>query len=320
MEKRILGRSGLNITTLTFGCWQAGGSSWDNTDDEHSLAAMRAGYEAGINFFDTAEGYGEGHSETLVGRFLTEIADPEIYVATKVGEGNMSASKLRHACEASLQRLGREKIDLYQVHWPSGTWGSPLVPIEETMNELVKLKDEGKIGSIGVSNFDAQQIQEASKFCHIDSLQPPYSLFFQPYKENGTLDFCLSHEIGVIPYSPLAQGLLTGKFNLHNRPSDNRSGNQLFKDPTYGLALDAVEELKLMAQKYDATTGNLALAWLLSQPGVTSAIVGSRNAEQISDTSKAASLKIEPNDMNKIAEIAKPVLTSISGSNSNPWK
>ncbi len=320
MQKRTLGRSGLDISILTFGCWQAGGDSWTGTDDNSSVAAMHAGYETGINFFDTAEGYGKGHSEELVGRFLGEINDPNVMVATKVGDDNLAAAKLRAACEKSLRHLKRDKIDLYQIHWPAGTWGSPIVPIEETMGELVKLRDEGKIDAIGVSNFNGEQIEAALQFGRIDSLQPPYSLFFQPYVQNGTLDVCVRHEIGVIPYSPLAQGLLTGKFNAANRPTDNREGSQLFKDPTYGVAIEAVKSLQTIAAKYGATPGNLSLAWLLAQPGVTSPIVGSRNAEQIFDTASAATLQLEAADLDAISQIARPVLDTLSIDKTNPWK
>jgi myo-inositol catabolism protein IolS len=313
MKKRSLGQSGLEVTTLTFGCWQAGGSGWTDTDDSASLTAMRAGYEAGINFFDTAEGYGEGHSEELVGQFLKEVGDERIFVATKVGAGNLAAEKVRQSCEKSLQRLGRDKIDLYQIHWPAGTWGSPI-------QALVELQNEGKIGAIGVSNFNAQQIEEAAQFGRIDSLQPPYSLFFQPYVENGTIAYCEKNSVGVIPYSPLAQGLVTGKFNLDNRPTDNREGNNLFKDPTYGLALEAVEKLKPIAERYNANTGHIALAWLIAQPGVTSPIVGARNAAQISDMAKAADVELSAEDLSAIGQIAGPVLESQPKDKTNPWK
>ncbi len=320
MDKRTLGRSGLNITSLTFGCWQAGGDAWSGTDDDNSIAAMRAGYDQGINFFDTAEGYGRGHSEKLLGRFLREAGDKSVMVATKVGDSNLAASKLREACEQSLRNLQCDKIDLYQIHWPAGTWGSPIVPIEETMGELVKLQEEGKIAAIGVSNFNGQQIEAALQYGRIDSLQPPYSLFFQPYQQNGTLEVCIRHEIGVIPYSPLAQGLLTGKFNRDNRPTDNRSGSQIFQDPVYNLALEAVDKLRPIAEKYGSTTGNLSLAWLLAQPGVTSPIVGARNAEQIADTARAAALHLETADIEAISQIAAPVLSSLSVDKTNPWK
>lgn len=320
MQKRQLGRSGLNVTVLTFGCWQAGGSGWTGTDDDDSLAAMRSGYEVGINFFDTAEGYGNGHSEQLLGRFLRESGDETVLVATKVGDSHLAAAQVRAACEKSLQNLQRERIDLYQIHWPSGTWGSPLVPIEETMSALTELQSEGKIAAIGVSNFNGAQIEEALQFGRIDSLQPPYSLFFQPYVQNGTIEICQKHQIAVLPYSPLAQGLVTGKFNQDNRPTDNRAGTELFKDPTYGLALEAVKKLQPIAQKYGATTGHLALAWLFAQPGVTSPIVGARNAAQISDSARAADLHLDDDDLKAIAELASPVLDSLPANKTNPWK
>jgi len=320
LKTRPLGRSGFDVTLLTFGCWQAGGAEWSDTNDDDSLAAMRAAYEAGITFFDTAEGYGDGHSEELVGRFLNEVGKDSIRVATKVGAGNLAGEKVKSACEKSLKRLGLERMDLYQIHWPAGTWGSPIVPIEETMTALVKLQNEGKIGAIGVSNFNSEQIEEAAKYGRIDSLQPPYSLFFQPYVQNGTVDYCERHGIGVIPYSPLAQGLVSGKFSMDNRPTDNRAGNALFKDPTYGLALEAVESLKTIAAKYEATTLQVALAWLIAQPGVTSPIVGARTPEQIQGAAKAGNLELSAADIEAISALSKPVLDSLPQDRTNPWR
>lgn len=316
---RQLGRSDVHFTVLTFGCWQAGGKQWTDTNDDDSLAAMRAAYESGITSFDTAEAYGGGHSEELLGRFIKEVGRDNLTIATKVGATQLSTENVRKSCEKSLSRLGIERIDLYQIHWPSGQWGGEKVPIEETMDALVGLQKGGKFGALGVSNFDASLIEQAQKVGRIDSLQPPYSLFFQPYVQNGTIDFCLKNEIGVIPYSPLAQGLVTGKFNMENRPTDNRAGNALFKDPTYGIALDATSKLEPIAQKYDANTAQLALAWLIAQPGVTSPIVGARTPEQIRDTARAATLQIEASDLEKIAQIAQPVLDSVPADQTNPW-
>ena len=316
---RTLGDSGLEFSLLTFGCWQAGGAQWTDTNDEDSLQAMRAAYESGITSYDTAEAYGDGHSETLVGRFIGEIGRDNLVIATKVGAGQLAADDVQKSCEKSLQRLGIEQIDLYQIHWPSGTWGGPKVPIEETLNALTELQTQGKIKAVGVSNFDATQIEAALKFGRIESLQPPYSLYFQPYVQNHTIQFCREHNIGVIPYSPLAQGLVTGKFDLDNRPTDNRQGNHLFQDPTYGIALDATAKLEPIAQKYDANTAQLALAWLIAQPGVTSPIVGARNADQIRDTAQAASLTIADDDLKQISAIAQPVLDSLPANKTNPW-
>ncbi len=315
---RKLGRSNLELTVLTFGCWQAGGSQWTDTNDDDSLQAMRAAYECGITAYDTAEAYGDGHSEEIVGRFIKETGRDNLIIATKVG-GALQADQITRSCEQSLQRLGIEQIDLYQLHWPSGTWGGEKTPIAESMSALVKLQEGGKIGAIGVSNFDKALIEEALAHGRIDSLQPPYSLYFAPYVANGTMDFCVQNDIGVIPYSPLAQGLVTGKFNMENRPTDNREGNHLFKDPTYGIALEATDKLKPLAEKYEATTAQLALAWLIAQPGVTSPIVGARNASQIQDTAQAASLQLEAADVDAISQIAQPVLDAVPDEKTNPW-
>lgn len=319
MKTRPLGRSGFDVSVLTFGCWQAGGAQWSDTNDDDSLAAMRAAFEAGITFFDTAEVYGDGHSEEIVGRFLNEIGKDAIRIATKVGADSLAKDKVKPACEDSLKRMGLERVDLYQIHWPSGTWGSPVVPIEDTMTALLELQQEGKIGAIGVSNFSAQLIEEAAKFGRIESLQPPYSLFFQPFVQNGTLDYCQKNGIGVIPYSPLAQGLVSGKFSMENRPTDNRAGNHLFKDPTYGLAIEAVEQMKSIAQKYNASTLQVALAWLIAQPGVTSPIVGARTPQQIQGAAKAADLQLEQGDIESISQLAAPVLESLPDAKTNPW-
>ena len=318
MPTRNIGRSDVKFTVLTFGCWQAGGKQWDNTNDDDSLAAMRAAYQSGITSFDTAEAYGGGHSEEILGQFIKEIGREEVTVATKVG-GSLSAEGIHKSCEKSLSRLGIERIDLYQIHWPSGTWGGDKTPLEESMGALVKLQQEGKINAIGVSNFRKDLIEDALQYGRIDSLQPPYSVFFQPYVANGTIEFCRQHEISVIPYSPLAQGLVTGKFNMENRPTDNREGNHLFKDPVYELALQATSQMNSIAEKYGANTAQIALAWLIAQPGVTSPIVGARNAKQIEDTAKAAFIQLAPEDIEVIAKIAQPVLDAVPDEKTNPW-
>ncbi len=318
ISTRKLGRSDIDFTVLTFGCWQAGGKQWTDTNDDDSLQAMRAAYECGITSYDTAEAYGGGHSEEIVGKFIKEIGRDNLTIATKVG-GSLKADQIKESCEKSLHRLGIEKIDLYQIHWPSGTWGGEKTPLEETMTALVNLQEAGKIGAIGVSNFGKDLIEEALQYGRVDSLQPPYSLFFAPYVANGTIDFCLKNEIGVIPYSPLAQGLVTGKFSMDNRPTDNRGSNHLFKDPAYGIALEATDKLKPIAEKYDANTAQIALAWLITQPGVTSPIVGARNAPQIKDTVQAAAIELKPDDIKAISDIAQPVLDSVPDEKTNPW-
>ena len=319
LKMRPLGRSGMDWSVLTFGCWQAGGKEWTDTNDDDSLAALHAAYQSGIRAFDTAEGYGGGHSETIVGRFLKEVGAQDIRVATKVGAGNLSAKGVQSSCENSLRHLGLECVDLYQIHWPAGTWGSPIVAIAETMEALENLKKQGKIRAIGVSNFNGAQIEEALEYGSIESLQPPYSLFFQPYVKDETLATCQRLGLGVLPYSPMAQGLLTGKFNQNNKPTDNRANNHLFKEPTYSQALQAVESLQTIATRLETTTACLSLAWLLAQPGVTSPIVGARTPQQIRDLIPAAALHLDAATVEEISELAHPVLESQPQGKTNPW-
>lgn len=319
LPARALGRSQMQWSVLTFGCWQAGGKEWADTSDQDSIAAMRAAYESGIRAFDTAEGYGGGHSEALLGQFLKEVGDDTIRVATKVGAGNLSAEKVVASCEASLKHLGLDCVDLYQIHWPAGTWNSPIVPIAKTMEALNSLKNAGKIRAIGVSNFNGAQIEEALALGEIASLQPPYSLFFQPYVQDGTLATCEKLDLGVLPYSPIAQGLLTGKFNQSNKPSDNRANNHLFKEPTYSKALEAVTSLQSIAERLETTTACLSLAWLLAQPGVTSPIVGARTPQQILDLIPAATLQLDAQTLQEINTLAQPVLNSQPQGKTNPW-
>jgi len=320
MRKHQLGQSGLEISPITMGCWQAGKSGWKGVDDSDTLAAMQTALDCGINFFDTAEGYGEGHSEVILGRALAGQRDKAL-IATKVWPGNFKADHIYKACEASLKNLQTDVIDLYQLHWPAGSWGTEAVPIEETMGAMIKLQSEGKIRAIGVSNFDAAQIEEALQYGRIDALQPPYSLFWRGYETNGTIQKCMEHNIGVLCYSPLAQGLLTGKFNLDNRPGegDNRSGNALFKGETYEKALQAVAALKPIAKKYRVTTGQLALQWLLEQPGVTSVVVGARNAEQVQGNIAGAAFELAEEDATAMDVISRGVTETIAEGRTTMW-
>lgn len=317
MQTRPLGKSGLDVTVITFGCWQAGKDwAWANVDDSDSIAAMQAALDSGINFFDTAEGYGEGHSEEVLGKALAGKRD-EVLIASKTN--GLSPEKLRAALEGSLGRLGTDRVDLYQIHWPSGTWGGDVIPIGETMGALNELKAEGKIRAIGVSNFSSEQITEALKFGQLDSLQPPYSLLWRPYEDNGTFQTCIDNNVGVISYSSIAQGLLTGKFTRENKPEDNRARSVLYEGEHYEHALDAVEKLKPIAAKHNATLAQLATAWVLHQPGITSAIVGARNTSQIKDISGAAGINLDEGDLQEMEKIGRAVTDEIPAERTNMW-
>ncbi|HSM80998.1 MAG TPA: aldo/keto reductase [Nodosilinea sp.] len=306
MATRKLGNTDIDITPLIFGTWQAGKTGWVGVEDREVIEAMQAALDAGITTFDTAEVYGNGYSEELVGKALGDRRD-RTCLATKVFANHLKADQVIEACEKSLQRLQTDVIDLYQIHWPSGSFKSEVVPIGETMGALNALKEQGKIRAIGVSNFSKAQIEEAMQFGRIDSLQPPYSLFWRGV-ETELLPYCVAENITVLAYSSLAQGLLTGKFGPDHRfpPEDIRSKNKLFQPPLYDKAQAALAQLRPIAERYHTTLGNLALAWLMAQPQTT-AIVGGRNAEQAIENAKAATVVLTADDLAAIDAISRQV-------------
>ena len=209
MQPRKLGQSDIQISPIIMGLWQAGKEMWVGIEDKQTTQAIRAAFDAGITTFDTAEAYGRGHSERILASALSENRDQVIY-ATKVFANHLKFDQVLEACHRSLKNLQTDYIDLYQIHWPSGSFGLSEVPIGETMGALNELKDQGKIRAIGVSNFSRPQLQEAIQYGQIDSLQPPYSLFWRQV-EKDTMSFCVENKITILAYSPMAQGLLTEK-------------------------------------------------------------------------------------------------------------
>ena len=306
MEKRSLGNSDVQITPILMGTWQAGKKMWAGIDDSESVRAIRAAVEAGITTIDTAEVYGEGHSEQIVARSVADIRDRLEY-ASKVFANHLKYDLVIEACERSLKNLQTDYLDLYQIHWPAGSFGSDSVPIEETMRALNKLKEDGKIRAIGVSNFNRQQLEEASKFGRIDSLQPPYSLFWRKIEQDA-IPYCVEQNISVLAYSSLAQGLLTGKFNADHQfeAEDHRSANVLFQGDNFKRAQKALEQLKPIAESHDCTLAQLALAWLIAQPQAQ-AIAGARTPEQAADNAKAANTALSQSELQEIDRIGRQV-------------
>ena len=306
MDTRKLGNTDIEITPLIFGTWQAGKSGWVGIEDQEVIEAMQAALESGITAFDTAEVYGNGYSEELVGKALGDRRE-QVILATKVFANHLKADQVIEACENSLKRMQTDVIDLYQIHWPSGAFKSDLVPIGETMGALNQLKDQGKIRAIGVSNFSKAQIEEAISYGRIDSLQPPYSLFWRGV-EAELMPYCVENNITILAYSALAQGLLTGKFGPdHQFPKEDvRSKNKLFQPPLYDKAQDALAKLKPIAERHHTTLGNLALAWLIAQPQTT-AIVGARNVDQAKENAKAAAVSLSADDLAAIDTISRTV-------------
>lgn len=303
---RLLGNSGITITPIVFGTWQAGKSGWVGIEDAEVIKAMRAAYDAGITTFDTAEVYGKGYSEELVAQALHEVRDRVVY-ATKVFANHLEYQQVIDACEGSLKRLKTDFIDLYQIHWPAGSFKSKVVPIEETMRALNDLKQQGKIRSIGVSNFSKDQLAEAAQHGQIDSLQPPYSLFWRQI-EQETMPYCVENNITILAYSSLAQGLLTGKFRPEHKfeEGDIRAKNKLFQGEHFKRAQDALAKLRPIAERHNCTLAQLALAWLITQPQ-TSAIVGARNPDQAVQNAGAAEVTLMEDELAEIDAIGRTV-------------
>uniref|UniRef100_A0A832H2M7 Aldo/keto reductase n=1 Tax=Oscillatoriales cyanobacterium SpSt-402 TaxID=2282168 RepID=A0A832H2M7_9CYAN len=318
MKTRELGTSGIQITPIITGTWQAGKSQWVGVEDADTIAALQAAVDAGITSIDTAEVYGKGHSERVVGEALSSVRDRVVYM-TKVFANHLKYDQVIEACEGSLQNLKTDYIDLYQIHWPAGSWNSELVPIEETMRALNDLKQQGKIRAIGVSNFSRDQLAEAMQYGRIDSLQPPYSLFWR-YVEQDLMPYCVEHAISILAYSPLAQGLLTGRFQRGHQfaPEDVRAKSKLFQGENFERALDALDKLKPIADLHQTTLGNLALAWLIAQPQ-TNAIVGVRYAEQATQNAQAAEVVLSEEELAEMSAIGRSVFDPMQDGNPVMW-
>ena len=306
MELRSLGKSEVKITPIIMGTWQAGKDMWVGIDDSETTKALRAAFEEGITTIDTAEYYGNGHSERIIGDALAAVRDQVVY-ATKVFSNHLKYDQVIEACHRSLKNLKTDYLDLYQIHWPAGSWGTEFVPIEETMGALNDLKQEGKIRAIGVSNFSRTQLEEAARYGRIDSLQPPYSLFWRQV-EKDTQPYCVENEITILAYSPMAQGLLTGKFGPKHEfaKGDHRSRNRLFKPENYERVQQALDRLRPIAESRGVSLGQLALAWLIAQPR-TCAIAGARNTEQVVQNAKAGEVQLSPADLEEIDRIGRKV-------------
>jgi len=320
METRRLGNSDLQITRVGYGAWAVGGGGWQfgwgPQDDDDSVAAIHRSLELGVNWVDTAAVYGLGHSEEVVARALRDWKGPRPYVFTKCAmrwdkDGRItkvhSAESIRQECEDSLRRLHVDVIDLYQIHWPPEDNGPG---VEESWRTMAALQKEGKVRWIGVSNYDVPQLQRCEKIAPVTSLQPPYSLIRRQI-ENEILPHCERRGIGVIAYSPMASGLLTGAMTrerIAKFPEDDwRKNSSEFREPKLSKNLELVERLKKVAARYKATPGAIAIAWTLRLPAVTGAIVGARNAKQAEEVMRAGDIKLSPPDIAEIEGVATQV-------------
>ena len=318
MQTKQLGNSNLNITPVGFGAWAIGGSgwafAWGAQNDDDSIAAIHRALELGVNWIDTAAIYGLGHSEEVVARALTSWSGPKPYIFTKCGlrwdaGGNehkiLNAASVREEIEGSLRRLAIDVIDLYQIHWPPEP-DSPM--LEEAWSTMADLKREGKVRWIGVSNFDVKQMRRAKAIAPITSLQPPYSLINRSIEED-ILPYCLREGIGVIVYSPMASGMLTGAMTRERAtklPKDDwRRSDPEFNEPRLSRNLELVEKLREIAKRHSRSPGEVAIAWTLRNPAVTAAIVGARSARQAEGVMRAPELRLSDKEVSEIEEFSE---------------
>jgi len=320
-----LGETDLKVSRIGFGCWAIGGKGWGKVEDKESIAAIYKALDVGINFFDTADIYGYGHSEEILGEVLSKRK--EVIIATKGGldwgqfgdkfprpnqqhygmggriiEGivrNCQPDYLEAAINASLKRLKREYIDIYYIHWPD-----MIVPWEETLEVLLKSQKEGKIRYIGVSNFSVEQVKEWLNFGPVHVIQPPYHMLDRGI-EKDLLPFCREKKIPVVSYGTLAHGLLTGKFKEDTKfdPGDFRPTLPMFQGEAYKKNLTIVDKLKRITIGKKITIAQLAIAWVLSQPGIASALVGAKRPSQVEENIASINCKLNEVDLEEIEKI-----------------
>jgi myo-inositol catabolism protein IolS len=296
LETVELGTTGMQVTPICLGCWQMGISEWSNVEDESSIGTIHQALDLGINFLDTAEVYGRGHSEEVVGKALKGRRD-DVIVATKVGHRNLKRDAVRTALEGSLSRLQTDYIDLYQIHWP---WQE--VPCEEPLEAMTELKAEGKIRAIGVSNYGIDLLPRATKAADVISLQPPFSVVWREI-DAAILPFCRENNLAVLAYSPMAQGLILGKYKTRDDlPDDCRSNNVLTRDGIWEKVVAVTEMIAEVGEKYGKSRAQVALNWVLATPGVTCAIAGARRPEHITDSVGAVGWQMEQDDYDRLSE------------------
>ena len=312
MQTVRFGKTGMEITPIGFGAWAIGGggwaAAWGPQDDDEAVSAIRRAVELGVNWVDTAAVYGLGHSEELVAQALKSVPESERpYVFTKCSlvwddGGDISnvleKASVKRECEESLRRLQTDVIDLYQIHWPR-----PDEYIEEGWEAMAELKDEGKVRHIGVSNFDVSQMERIGEIAPVETLQPPYNMLNRGVEEE-ILPYCEEHDIGVIVYSPMRSGLLTGKMTrerIENLPSDDwRRNNSDFQEPRLSKNLELVELLEEIGEQHGRSPGEVAIAWTLRHQAVTAAIVGGRRPDQVDGIIGAAELRLSEDELDRI--------------------
>lgn len=304
MRTKQLGKSDLQVSVVALGTWPMGGTTYGHVDDSESIATIQAALDAGINLIDTAPAYGDGRAETVVGNAIKGRRD-QVIIATKVGVvrkpggkwRDLTPASIRQQIEGSLRRLNVDTIDLYQIHWPD-----PDTPIEDSIAELVKLREEGKFRYLGVSNFDTGLMDSVTRMTELASLQPHYSLLNREI-EKDILPYCVKNQIGILAYGSLGSGILAGKYNEKPvfKPGDTRHNfYRFFHEPMWSKAMRLVDVLREIASNHGKPVSHIAINWLTQQEGVTCALVGARRPSQIQENAGAGSWTLSDAELKQI--------------------
>ena len=308
MKYQPLGKTDVMISAVTHGCMELGGGKWFTAEKEHNIALLHTAFDHGITTFDTAEGYGAGRSEEIVGEALKGMRD-RCVICTKVLPEHLHAKDVRTSCEGSLRRLGTDYIDLLYIHWPNSD-----IPLEETLGEMDRLREEGKIRAIGVSNFNLPLMKKALDITRIDALQPEFNLLERRIQMTGVLRFCSRNEISVLSYNSIAKGILSGAFHFYGArldESDFRNQKPLFSPENMEIERPLLELLAKLAAQYNVSISRISIAWVLAQKGISSAIVGTQNEKHFLDNLGAVDVELSAEDLEALTAQSEEILPQL---------
>ncbi len=323
MQMIELGNTGISVSKIAFGCMSTvANPTYDGIEDEAGIATIRSALDHGINFFDTAPGYGNGASEELLGRALEDVRD-QVIIADKVNTAELTAEDVKRECEKSLKLLRTDYIDLYQIHWPKN-----VVPIQETLGAMLELKKEGKVRALGVCNYGPIDFAEALGVTELATNQVAYSLLGRAV-EFEVQDMCVKHNVGILCYSPIAQGLLTGRFKSADEVPDERARTRVFSNDRpqarhgesgcEAQAFAAIEKVRVVSERIGKPMVQVALAWLLHQPAVASVLAGASRVEQVASNAAAAEIALSETDLAEL-NAATAEVKEVMGPNMDPWQ
>ena len=310
MKYATIGKTDMQVSRITFGCWEMGGTMWEFTDDQNNINAVHKALDLGITSFDTAEGYGDGHSEEVLGKALGSHRK-NIILATKVSPNHLRPADIRSSVISSMKRLGTDYLDIYYIHWPS-----PELSMEDAMGEMARLKDEGIIRAIGVSNHDIDLLQELSKIGRIDVIQPEYSLLHRGI-EPQILPWCLENSVSILSYSSIAKGILAGLFHIKGvklKDDDFRNPRRLFTPDHMAKEAPLLAVMARIAAEIEVEISQVAIGWLMQKEGMTSAIVGTQSEKHLAENVASLAVSLSNEQMAELDEVSSKVLHEIDGS------